>query len=191
MTFKQKMVSNLVQLYPSRWRREYGEELRAVLLSQSLGLGVVWDVVLHAARENARYPDPWVFGILFMLAWRVLWILLQPAAWLAAAAGRIDPWIFYVTLAAVSSWSVVRESGLADRVARANLSALFAATTGHIASASMYLTLRAHGLLPHVHFPPIPAILESFSCGSAAILLAELTGLGAGLAGRYIKRKIA
>jgi hypothetical protein len=188
MIFKQEMVSNLVQLYPSRWRREYGEELRATLLSEPLGLRVVWDVVAHAARENVRYPDPWVFGILFMLGWRVLWILLQPVSWLAAAAGHVDPWIENLTVGVITCWSVMRESGQRNGELRAIVSPLLAVTSGYVGSLILFRILMASGLFPSVDLPAKPAVLESFGYGLAVGILIQLTGLGLG---RYLKRRLA
>jgi len=180
MIFKGKAVGRLLWLYPSPWRREYGEELRAMLLSQPLGLRVVWDVVVHAARENVRYPDPSVFGIVFMLAWRVLWILIQPVAWLAVAAGHVDPWIENLTVGGITCWSVMRESGPRDGALRVIVRPLLAATAGYAGSLILFRMLMASGLFPQVDLPPKPAVLESFRYGLAVGILIQLTGFGLG-----------
>ena len=47
----------LVQLYPTAWRRRYGEEFAAVLQGQRLSLGLVVDV-LGGAADAWLHPQP-------------------------------------------------------------------------------------------------------------------------------------
>lgn len=47
------MIRLLLACYPKAWRRVYGEEFRALLEQTPLGVGVVFDVVVHAAKLHA------------------------------------------------------------------------------------------------------------------------------------------
>lgn len=58
MTFRQRLARALVNLYPAGWRREYGDELRDVLLARPLTWLVVLDVLWSGARMRIRHAEP-------------------------------------------------------------------------------------------------------------------------------------
>jgi hypothetical protein len=53
---RRRRVDLLVRLYPSAWRRRYGDEFAALLLDTGVGARVVRDVLLAAAAAWARPP---------------------------------------------------------------------------------------------------------------------------------------
>ena len=60
MYLRKIVVRPLLSLYPAAWRKEYGDEMRSMLLSQPLTASVAGDVFLNAMRQNLRRPDPWI-----------------------------------------------------------------------------------------------------------------------------------
>ena len=48
--------SSLVQLYPGRWRRRYGDEFRALLDDEPLSRALVMDVLAGALGAHLTYP---------------------------------------------------------------------------------------------------------------------------------------
>ena len=58
MYLRKILVRLLLTLYPAAWRKEYGEEVRSMLLAQPLTATVIVDVHLNAMRQNFRRPDP-------------------------------------------------------------------------------------------------------------------------------------
>lgn len=168
----------LLWLYPARWRAEYGEELRGMLLSKPASAADIFDVVLHAARENVRRPDPSTAGFLFMVAWRGLWICCNQVSVLAAPANRADPWVYYLTLAVLSFLIARREQDLW----RGYRDAYQATFMGYMTADIGFLVL-----LPPLHLPP--TMLESHVW--VWLLLGQFSAFGGGIAGRYMRRKTA
>jgi hypothetical protein len=66
MTIKFRLVRSLLRLYPSIWRNEYGEELKALLLLRPLTAFVIGDVLLNAGRQHLRRDQPWKICGLFL-----------------------------------------------------------------------------------------------------------------------------
>ena len=64
----------LLRLYPHDWRVRYGDEFLALLQNGPVGLRVVGDVALAAARERVRVMTPglWRFAGLYGLIWLVV-----------------------------------------------------------------------------------------------------------------------
>lgn len=68
MTFRQRLARALVNLYPTDWRREYGEELFDLLVARPLTWGGAVDVLWNGARLRIRFAEPWtVLGFASML----------------------------------------------------------------------------------------------------------------------------
>jgi len=80
MTGRALVERFLVRLYPERWRKEYGEEMRAMLLSQHTGAAAFCNVLVHAVGENFRHPPDLarLFAVL-LICRRCFWILRYPA----------------------------------------------------------------------------------------------------------------
>ena len=76
MYLRKIVVRQLLRLYPAAWRKEYGEEMRSMLLAQPLTASVIGDVFLNAMRQNLRRPDPWKIAALCLICWRSFWIVL-------------------------------------------------------------------------------------------------------------------
>src|ERR1039458_10642672 len=57
---KPQIVAALVGLYPARWKREYGDEFRDVLMRQPLEAVAVLDAVWNAMGQQVRNGEPWV-----------------------------------------------------------------------------------------------------------------------------------
>ena len=57
-TMKSWIVAALLRLYPSNWRREYGPELRGILLARPLGAGVIGDVICNGLRQRVSAAEP-------------------------------------------------------------------------------------------------------------------------------------
>lgn len=67
--WKRHLVAALVGLYPARWKREYGEELRDVLLRRRLDAATAADAIWNAFRQQLRLGEPW---LLVGVPWLVL-----------------------------------------------------------------------------------------------------------------------
>lgn len=76
MYLRKLLARKLLNLYPATWRKEYGEEMRSMLLAQPLTASVIGDAFLNAMRQNIRRPDPWIIAALCLICWRSFWILL-------------------------------------------------------------------------------------------------------------------
>ena len=69
MSIKHRLITVLLGIYPAQWRREYGGELRDLLLTEPLGPGTIGDVVWNAVRERLRSLElATVFGLVAMAA---------------------------------------------------------------------------------------------------------------------------
>ena len=69
MSIKHRLVTVLLGIYPARWRREYGGELKDLLLTGPLGLGTIGDVVSSGVCQRLRSLEPaTVFGLVAMAA---------------------------------------------------------------------------------------------------------------------------
>jgi hypothetical protein len=66
--WKPHIVAALVGLYPARWKREYGEELRDVLLRRRLDAATAADAIWNAVRQQLRLGEPWVLTGIPLLA---------------------------------------------------------------------------------------------------------------------------
>jgi len=64
-------AERLLRLYPRDWRERYGDEFLTLLESEPVGLRVVADVALAAARERVRVMTPGLlrFAGLYALIW--------------------------------------------------------------------------------------------------------------------------
>jgi len=78
MTPKSLTVWFLLRAYPAAWRKEYGEELRSLLLSQPLSASAVGDVLLNGARQHLRNPTPCQIGLICILLWRCFSLAWNP-----------------------------------------------------------------------------------------------------------------
>jgi hypothetical protein len=142
----------LLWLYPAKWRREYGEEMRSMLASQPLTGSVVRNVLAHTFREHLRHPAPWITGFAIVFFWRIFCFVwnpstpLTPAAWTRLAV--IDRWIILVAAFATAWVTVIREGN----ILRAAKSGWRAAIYGVLLSSAILLWLRTHGFVPHLQF---------------------------------------
>jgi hypothetical protein len=71
---KPQIVAALVGLYPARWKREYGDEFRDVLMRQPLEAVAVLDAVWNAMGQQVRNGEPWV---IVGIPWLVLELFTQ------------------------------------------------------------------------------------------------------------------
>jgi hypothetical protein len=68
MSARRVLERLLLPCYPAEWRREYGEELRHILASQSLTATNVVDVVASGLRQRVRFASPaTILGVVSML----------------------------------------------------------------------------------------------------------------------------
>ena len=124
-------VRQLLRLYPAAWRKEYGEEMRSMLLAQPLTASVIGDVFLNALRQNLRQPDPWKVAALFLICWETLWIFVplisphsQTARALAIQNNAVFIWVAFFT----GCRTVIKEGD----VWRGGLAGCWATLTGEL-----------------------------------------------------------
>jgi hypothetical protein len=116
MYLRKIVVRQLLRLYPAAWRKEYGDEMRSMLLAQPLTASVSGDVFLNAMRQNLRRPDPWIIGALLLICWRRFWILLpsiyqlSPTAW--ARFVQVDRGVFLLAAFSTACWTVIGDGGV-------------------------------------------------------------------------------
>jgi hypothetical protein len=68
MITRHRRAEALLRLYPAAWRREYGDELRELLLDGPLTAGIAADVAWSALRQRIRFAAPsTVLGLTSML----------------------------------------------------------------------------------------------------------------------------
>jgi hypothetical protein len=80
MSIRHRLITVLLGIYPAQWRREYGGELKDLLLTEPLGLGTIGDVVWNAVCERLRSLEiATVFGLVAMVA------ILMTLSWNIAA----------------------------------------------------------------------------------------------------------
>jgi hypothetical protein len=113
MYLRKILVRQLLRLYPALWRKEYGEEMRSMLLAQPVTASVIGDVFLNAMRQNLRRPDRWKIAALFLICWRSFWIVLpsifqlSPSAW--ALFVQVDRVLFLLVALFTGCWTVIKE----------------------------------------------------------------------------------
>jgi len=112
MTWKFRIVRRLLHLYPSRWRKEYGAELEALLLLQPLSASGIADVVLSAARQRLRLTEPWKICGLILFSWTAFWIVWNSIAPIPAASfalySLVNQYLWLLICLAAGFWAVVR-----------------------------------------------------------------------------------
>lgn len=132
MYLRKILVRQLLALYPALWRKEYGEEMRSMLLAQPLTASVIVDVFLNGLRQNFRQPDPWKIAALILICWRTFWILLPSVFQLSAAAWvlfvQIDRGFFLLVALATGCWTVISEGD----IERGAYAGWWAALAGHL-----------------------------------------------------------
>jgi len=114
MTLRRFIVWLVVRAYPGTWRKEYGEELRSMLLSQPLTASALGDVLLNAVRQHVRNPTACQIGFLCILLWRCFCLVWSPAnspsdVWWAHFV-QVDRIVIGILLFA-TSFCEVRRSG--------------------------------------------------------------------------------
>jgi 4-amino-4-deoxy-L-arabinose transferase-like glycosyltransferase len=72
MTARARIAHTLLRAYPARWRREYGEELIALLEARPLSFQAVADVIVHGGLQRIRNAEIWQTGGLVLAAWLIL-----------------------------------------------------------------------------------------------------------------------
>ena len=66
---KDWLIAALLRIYPAAWRREYGEELTAILLDRPLGPRVMADVGWNGLWQRGRAAEPsTILGLVSMFA---------------------------------------------------------------------------------------------------------------------------
>jgi hypothetical protein len=153
MGLRKILVWLLLRLYPRAWRKEYGEEMRSMLLAQPLTASVIGDVFLNAMRQNFRRPDPWRIAVLILVAWRTSWILwasisgLSPETW--APLLPLDRGLFLVVAFATGCWTTINE-GSADRGAADGFTpTVYAVNLASLVAALLLPALAPDKTIPH------------------------------------------
>ncbi len=118
MKWKRQVVAALVSLYPARWKREYGEEFRDVLMRRRLDAATVLDAAWNAVKQQARLGEPWIIVGVPWLALDlagILWNLLHAGAYRSDSFGGNRP--ILVPLSGlllpftIGYWTVLRDPG--------------------------------------------------------------------------------
>ena len=94
MNINQRLVGALLRVYPFEWRREYGSELRELLLSRPLSAGICADVLWNGVRQRVRSLDPsTVLGLGMMLAVLagLAWNIIAPRPYGEGWTGLLVP----------------------------------------------------------------------------------------------------
>lgn len=145
MRLKKFLVRTLLSLYPAAWRKEYGEEMRSMLLAQPLTAPAMVDVFLYATRENLRRPDPWRIAFLINLAWRTSWLLrasfsgISPEIW--APFLPLDRGLFLAVAFAIGCWVVTNEGSVERGMNKGFTSTLMAAQLAPLATSLLLLAI--------------------------------------------------
>jgi hypothetical protein len=124
--WKSQIVAALVGLYPARWKREYGAELRDVLLRRRLDTAGATNAAWHGLLQQARCGEPWV---IVGAPWLVLhlttlvWGLRQTGACqVALSTSPAGLLVGVLAPALVGYWTVARDpaAGRGGRAAMKN-----------------------------------------------------------------------
>ena len=94
MSIKHRLVTVLLGIYPARWRREYGGELKDLLLTGPLGLGTIGDVVWSGVCQRLRSLEPaTVFGLVAMAAilMTLSWNIVAPQPYETGWTTLLEP----------------------------------------------------------------------------------------------------
>ena len=94
MSIKHRLVTVLLGIYPARWRREYGGELKDLLLTGPLGLGTIGDVVSSGVCQRFRSLEPaTVFGLVAMAAilMTLSWNIVAPQPYETGWTTLLEP----------------------------------------------------------------------------------------------------
>jgi len=131
---KNRIVETLLRLYPAAWRREYGLELKDMLLARPLTAGIVGDVLQNGLRQRVRGADPSTLVGLAMLL-----VVFNGFVWnIVAPAPSSDESIvllqhplgsnFYILLlVGCGCWTYLRHGGELSRSGRAAVKISFMA----------------------------------------------------------------
>jgi hypothetical protein len=79
---KNRVIRNLLRLYPSEWRREYGGELSEMLLARPLTVNIVGDVFRNALWQQLRSAEISTLvglGMLLVMLSGFVWNIIAPA----------------------------------------------------------------------------------------------------------------
>jgi len=113
------IVAALVGLYPARWKREYADEFRDVLMQRRLSLAAVLDTILSAAGQQVRLGEPWLiigFPWMLLVIGGIVWNMLHPGPY---ARDSVGPSIDFLPPLVIGYWTVWRnpEQGHGGRAA--------------------------------------------------------------------------
>jgi hypothetical protein len=127
MSARRFIAALLLRSFPTRWRREYGEELADIISARPLSARVVADVATSGLRQRARAASPsTILGVLSMLLVSSQFVV-EPSGWWPAAvrpSGMTFPTLritlvsseLYVYVGiACGYWTEVRAPGAASR----------------------------------------------------------------------------
>lgn len=194
MRLRKVLVRQILNLYPDRWQKEYGEEMRSMLLAQPLTASVIGDVFLNAMRQNLRRPDPWRIAFLILTAWRVFWIVwasisqLSPEIWPPFV--QVDCAVFLLVAFATGCWMVINEGDVRRGSSNAFVSTMLAADLAPIAATLLLLALAPDKTIPDWASETFdqnqPASIRYSLVISLTRALASLCGA---LLGRLIRRR--
>ena len=152
MYLRKILVRLLLTLYPAAWRKEYGEEVRSMLLAQPLTATVIVDVLLNAMRQNFRRPDPLRVAVLILVSWRTSWILwasisqLSPEIWPPFV--QVDRSLFLLVALATGCWTTINEGEIGRGVFAGFWPALLAVNLAPLAAALLLFALAPHNTIP-------------------------------------------
>ena len=94
MNIKGRVVMLLLRLYPSAWRREYGDELSHLLLTRPLGPGTVADVVGSGVRQRIRSTEPATargLAMMLVIICGLAWNIAAPSPYGDASTEVLQP----------------------------------------------------------------------------------------------------
>ncbi|MBZ5632193.1 MAG: hypothetical protein LAO55_03615 [Acidobacteriia bacterium] len=116
------MVTALLRLYPTAWRREYGPELTGMLLVRPLTAGIVGDVLRSALWQRLRVAEPSTLVGLAMLLVMLngfVWNIVAPSPYGGEASMLLQNlWgsnLYVLLLVGCGLWTHLRHRGKLDQ----------------------------------------------------------------------------
>ncbi len=128
------IVETLLRVYPVDWRREYGPELAAILLSRPLTGGILGDVLRNGLRQRLRTAEPSTlvgFIMLLVILNGFVWNIIAPPPYSDESTillqNLLGSNLYILLLVGCGLWTHLRHRGKLDQSGMAAMKISFMA----------------------------------------------------------------
>ena len=143
---KKWIVETVLRLYPAAWRREYGPELKDMLLTRPLTAGIVGDVLQNGLRQRVRGGEPSTLvglAMLLVVLNGFVWNIIAPAPYsnesITLLQHPLGSNLYILLLLGCGCWTYLHHGGELSKSGRAAMKISFLAGIPVMLAAALML----------------------------------------------------